>query len=67
MNDSGKDPTFASGDPVRLKADKNARPWIVLRTYPSGTIQICRAGRPPSMYTTMNVLPTHLKREGDTP
>lgn len=67
MRASAKEPTFTNGERVHLKADTKARTWIVQQTYPSGSVQILKEGRLPSMYTLMNVLPTHLKREGDTP
>jgi len=59
-----KDPTFEDGERVTLKADPRSNPWRVIGTYPSGTVLIQKEGRPPSMYTQMNVLPTHLIRAG---
>lgn len=62
-----KDPTYQDGERVTLKADPRGNPWRVIGTHPSGTVRIQREGRPASMYTKMNVLPTHLKRAGETP
>lgn len=60
-----KDPTYEDGERVILKADPRSNPWTVVGTHPSGTVRIQREGRPASMYTQMNVLPTHLKRAGE--
>lgn len=60
-----KDPTFEDGQRVQLKDDRNKHinTWIVLSTNESGTVRIHRAGRPQTIYTTMNVQPTHLQEE----
>lgn len=60
-----KEPTYHNGERVTLKADPRSNPWTVIGTHPSGTVRIQKLGRPPSMYTQMNVQPTHLKRAGE--
>lgn len=62
-----KDPTYRDGERVTLKADPRSNPWRVIGTHPSGTVRIQREGREPSIYSQMNVLPTNLKRAGETP
>jgi|GEM_PF-3470067 len=57
-----RDPTFTPGERVTLKADKNARPWLVITTLPGGCVRIQREGSQPSIYTQMNARPDHLER-----